>query len=171
MALTDRGLSRSLRLSAWPCWEHATARDVVWMEWTARNILQPVIDRWGPLTISSWKRWARSGCREARTGDHEDPATVDFVPDRARISDVHNWMGAHIVEASGTPLYGSLIDERDHIHVTRRGVGTRAGETEFLVEPVEGEYHALTIPHRISGAALATAVAVAIYAFTRRAPP
>lgn len=170
MAVADRELTRSLRLSDWPCWQKANPRDVVWMEWTARNILQPTIDRWGPVAISSWRWWRRSGCVEARTGDHADPATLDFVPQRARISDVHNWMGSHLVEASGRPLYGSLIYERDHIHVTRAGVGTRPGETEFLVEPVEGEYHALPIPRRITAALLATAALVAIYALTRRTP-
>lgn len=168
MAAVDRELTRSLRLRHWPCWERATPRDVVWMEWTARNILQPVIDRWGPITLTSWRYWARSGCREARTGDHEDPATIDFVPTRARVADVHGWMGAHLVEASGRPLYGSLIDERDHLHMTRAGVGTRTGETEFLVEPVEGEYHALTIPRRPTVALMAAAVVVALYALTRR---
>lgn len=168
MAVVDRQLTRSIRVSSWPCWQQATARDLTWMEWTARNILQPVVDRWGPVTVTSWKLWARSGCREARTGDHADPATLDFVPTRARIPDVHNWMGAHLVEANGRPLYGSLIDERDHIHVTRAGVGTRPGETEFLVEPTEGVYHAVPIPRRASAALVAAAVGVAIYALTRR---
>lgn len=168
MPVTDRQLTPSLRVRHWPCWQKATTRDLVWMEWAARNILQPTIDRWGPLKISSWRWWARSGCVEARTGDHADPGTVDFVPDQARISDVHNWMGGHLVESSGRPLYGSLIDERDHIHVTRAGVGTRPGETEFLVEPAEGVYRALTIPRRPTAALVAAAVAVAVYALTRR---
>lgn len=166
--MTDRQLTTDLRLSSWPCWKHATKRDVVWMEWTARNVLQPVINRWGPITITSWRYWFRSGCEEARTGDHEHPATVDFVPTRARVSDVHRWMGAYIVHADGRPLFGSLIDERDHVHVTAAGVGTRTGETEFLVEPTEGTYSAISIPGRPTAAVLGVAVAVALYALTRR---
>ena len=138
------------------------------MEWTARNILQPIINRWGPVTITSWRWWVRSGCVEERTGDHEDPGTIDFVPMRARVSDVHNWMGAQLVEPNGRPLYGSLIDERDHIHLTRPGVGTALDVPEFLVEPVEGEYHELPIPRRATVALLAAGAAVALYALTRR---
>lgn len=159
--MRDIGLSPSLRLSSFPCWEQATAADAVYMRWLALNILQPVINQWGPITLTSWKWWFRSECREARTGDHSDAGTVDFVPRDASIEDVWRWMGANL-----RGRWGSLIHERDHIHVTRSGVGVRAGRDEFLREPVEGKYAAAA--PGLPTAGLAALMAAALFLATRR---
>lgn len=135
--MRDVALTPGLRLSSFPCWEKATASDAVYMRWVAVNVLQPVINRWGPLHLTSWKWWKSEGCNRARTGDHADAGTVDFVPAEASIEDVWQWMGANL-----RGRWGSLIHERDHIHVTRSGVGTRTGRDEFLREPIEGQYAA-----------------------------
>lgn len=157
--MNDLQLSRSLRLSAWPCWQRATADDLPALRWTAENILQPTVDRWGPLYLTSWRYWRSSGCIDARTGDHADAGTVDFVPASASVEDVWRWMGANL-----KGRYGSLIEERDHIHVTRPGVGVEPGRFEFLREPVEGVYRA-EVPGA-STLAKAAAVAAAVYVLT-----
>ncbi len=159
--MTDARLSPSLRLSSFPCWEKATAADAVKMRWLAVNVLQPVIDRWGPVTLTSWKWWFNSGCKSARTGDHGDAGTVDFVPTGASIEDVWRWMGANL-----RGRWGSLIHERDHIHVTRWGVGTKTGADEFLREPVEGQY-ASAMPG-IPTMGLAALLAGSVFLATRR---
>lgn len=151
--MTDAQLSPGFRLSSFPCWQRATAPDVVVMRWVAQRVLQPTANRWGRLTITSWTAWARTDCTEARTGDHADPGTVDFVPRLAPIEDVWRWMGANL-----KGRYGSLIFERDHIHYTRPNVGVRTGQTEFLYEPVEGVYRA-EVPGMSSLAVGALAVA------------
>lgn len=133
--MNDAQISRSFRLSSAPCWERATAADALAFRWTAINILQPTADRWGPLAITSWTHWTRDNCRDPRTGDHEDGGTLDFVPRRASVGDVWRWMGANL-----RGRYGSLINERDHIHVTRPGIGVKPGQSEFLHEPTEGVY-------------------------------
>jgi hypothetical protein len=77
-------------------------------------------------------------------------------------------MGAHIRDGMGAPLFGSLIMERDHIHYTPPGIGTPAGQTEFLQEPTEGTYEELQLPRPAwtwQGAALTIAGAVALYFF------
>jgi len=145
--MTDRQLTRSLRLSSWPCWKRATPKDLEWIEWAARNIWQPVIDRWGPLTISSWKYWASSGCVQARTGAHEHAGTADVVT-TADMRQVHRWMAENIRDSDGYPLWGELIYERNHIHYTSPGVGTR-GKPELFDEPTEGRYVPVPFAARI----------------------
>lgn len=136
----DAQLSTDFRLSSAPCWDRATVADALAFRWTALNILQPTADRWGPLAITSWRHWTRDNCRDARTGDHGDGGTVDFVPRRASIARVANWMAANL-----RGRYGSLINERDHIHVTRPGIGVRPGTSEYLNEPTEGVYVAASV--------------------------
>ena len=138
--IDDAQLSRSIRLSSFPGWELATAADALKARWTALNILQPTIDRWGPIRLTSWRRWSRDNWRDLRTGDHADGGTVDFVPRRASVPRVWNWMGANL-----RGKYGSLINERDHIHVTRPGIGVKPGTSEFLHEPTEGVYHEASV--------------------------
>lgn len=157
---TDVQLSPDIRLSSFPCWERATAAEALAARWTARNILQPVIDRWGPIHISSWTRWRADGCARARTGDHADGGTVDFVPVHADVATVWRWMGPNLAGR-----YGSLINERDHIHVTRPGVGVAPGAVEFLNEPTEGVY----IPARLGlpTPVLAALLGLALYLWGR----
>ena len=160
--MRDAVLTPSLRLSSFPCWQKATAADAVYMRWLAVNLLQPVIDRWGPIVLTSWKWWFRSGCNDPRTGDHADAGTVDFVPQRASVEDVWQWMGANL-----RGRWGSLIHERDHIHVTRPGVGVRPGQEEFLREPVEGRY-AAAMPGIPTMGLAALIAAVSLFLATRR---
>ncbi len=141
---TDTQLSRHFRLSSFPCWELATPADALNLRWTVLNLLQPTADRWGPLTVTSWRRWTRNDCADLRTGDHADAGTVDFVPQRATVEQVWNWMGGEL-----RGKYGSLINERDHIHVTRPGVGVAPGTSEFLYEPTEGVYVASPLPGKL----------------------
>ncbi len=65
---------------------------------------------------------------------------MDFVPRRAGVTQVWRWMGANL-----RGMYGSLINERDHIHVTRPGIGVAPGQAEFLNEPTEGVYEPATV--------------------------
>lgn len=133
--MTDAQLSPSFRLSSFPCWELATAAQALMLRSTVLGILQPVVDAWGPITVTSWNRWTRNDCRDLRTGDHADAGTVDFAPRRASVARVWSWMGANL-----RGRFGSLINERDHIHVTRPGIGVKPGTSEFLYEPSEGVY-------------------------------
>lgn len=158
--MTDAQLSPDFRLSSAPCWERATVADALAFRWTAINILQPTADAWGPLQITSWRHWTKDNCREARTGDHADGGTVDFVPRRATVSRVASWMAANL-----RGRYGSLINERDHIHVTRPGIGVAPGVSEYLHEPTEGVYvPASSAPPALIMAALTVA---GLYAVSR----
>ena len=144
--IPDRQLTRDLRLSDWPCaLERGTEADARVIAWTAANVWQPVITALGPVSFTSWRYWVSSGCRTARTGDHSDPGTVDVVGRHVRSGDLHRWMGEHLRDAGGGPLWGSLIDERDHVHYTRPGVG-HSGAPEYLVEPREGSYVSVALP-------------------------
>lgn len=129
---TDRQLSRDFWLHEFPCWQEATEADVARLSETVSLILQPVRRQFGAVVPTSWKWW-RGGCTP-RTGAHGDAGTVDFVTPDADLREVFNWMAVNIV---ATGSVGELIFERDHIHVTRWGVG---GKGQVLVEPVEGEY-------------------------------
>lgn len=136
---TDRQLSRHFWLHEFPGWEQATEEEVERLRSTViEPILQPTRDRWGVIWPSSWTHW-RSGRR--RTGAHADGGAVDFVPRDAPIPVVHAWMAANLRDR-----IGELIDERDHIHVTRWGLG---GRGQVLVEPTEGEYEAATAASRL----------------------
>lgn len=126
--MQDRQLSSDFRLSEFPGWDapQVTEADVSTLQWTVDNILQPTRDQWGPLRVTSWL-WLPGvpGARqELGGGAHADPGTVDFVPEAAPVSTVHRWMGS---ELDG--LYGELLDEQTHIHVSRWGVG---GTNKFL---------------------------------------
>lgn len=130
---TDRKLARDFWLHEFPCWEVATEADVARLQETVDLILQPVRREFdSKLVPSSWKWW-RGGCTP-RSGAHGDAGTVDFVMPEEDLREVFDWMAVHLV-SNGT--IGELIYERDHIHVTRWGVG---GRGQVLVEPVEGEY-------------------------------
>lgn len=115
---TDRQLGPNFWLHEFPCWELATDAEVALLQEAVRDRLQPARTRWGRIQPTSWTRW-RTGC-VPRTGAHADAGTVDFVPLDAPIPEVHAWMAAN------TP-YGELIDEFDHIHATRPGVGDPHG--------------------------------------------
>ena len=147
--IPDRQLTRSLWLHSWPCaLEKATEADARVLAWAATNVWQPVIDHLGPVVFTSWRYWVSSGCQVARTGDHEDPGTVDAVARNASSGELHDWIGRNLRDASGAPLWGSLINERDHVHYTRPGVGTHGG-AEYLYEPTEGTYVAVALPEWI----------------------
>lgn len=122
----DRTLSPNLRLSDFPGWASASEADAEGARRAAVAFLEPIIRRWGPLTITSW-------LRESGSGAHEDPETVDFVPLEADVGEVHRWAAR---ELAGQ--YGELLHEMrrpwqssDHIHRTRWGVG---GHGEALRE-------------------------------------
>lgn len=111
-------------------WEQATEAQVAVLELEAvRTFLQPIRDQWGRIDPSSWLRWS-SGV--LRTGAHADPGTVDFVPAGAPIPQVFQW-----IQGQGLP-YGTLIDERDHIHRTRPGA--QGAYQKAYVEGAEGSY-------------------------------
>lgn len=130
----DRKLAEGIWLHEFPGAEAATEEQVAGLRWTVDNILTPARQRWGPLKITSWLVLP-GGRKELGGGGHKDPGTVDFVPLEAPIPSVHRWMGFAL-----RGLYGELIDERTHIHVTRPGIG---GSGELLVEYAEGRYAAV----------------------------
>lgn len=111
----------------------------------ATNIWQPVIDRFGRVYFTSWRYWVSSGCQEARTGDHSHAGTVDAVAASASSGELHRWIGENLRDAAGNPLWGSLIDERNHVHLTAPGVGT-SGAPEYLYEPTERTYVNVALP-------------------------
>lgn len=167
--MIDRQLTRSLRLSSWPCWQRATPDEVKWIEWAARNVWQPVIDRWGPLKISSWRYWVDSGCVQPRVGAHEHAGTADVVLS-GDMQEVHRWMSQNIRDAEGFPMWGELIYERDHIHYTAPGVGTR-GRPELFDEPTEGRYVPVPFEARIfpaTGLGVIAAIGILLAIFARR---
>lgn len=124
-----------LRLSDFPCWWIATPGQVAEAEATARRVVDPAWAQFGPLVVTSWMWW-QDGCRP-RTGAHSDPGTLDLVPLRAPVGQVARWIAAALPAS-----YGTIIDERDHIHVTRPGFQGRTGYA--LYEPEEGVYVPMT---------------------------
>ena len=125
----DRQLSANFWLHEFPCYEHATEADVAFLQETVDQRLQPTRDRFGRIVPTSW-RWWRRHCTP-REGAHGDPGTVDIVPLDAPIPEVHRWMAAHVP-------YGEVIDEFDHIHITRPGVGDPHGPEALVGDRASG---------------------------------
>lgn len=133
--VADKPLSAYVRLSDLPCWWEASGVQVQAAEGTVRRIIDPAWRAFGPMVVTSWMWW-QDGCRP-RTGAHSDPGTLDFVPLRASVGQVARWIAASLPTS-----YGTIIDERDHIHVTRPGYRGKVGEA--LYEPTEGTYVPMT---------------------------
>ena len=131
----DRALSSTgwFWLREFPGWEKIPSGDIRIrkLETLVEQVLDPTRERWGPLDISSWTYWSDG---TARTGAHADGGAADFVPRHADVPAVAYWMAT----ALPTSSYGKIIDERDHIHVTRSGLQGATGQ--YFIEPLDGEY-------------------------------
>lgn len=162
---SDEQFSVNFWFREFPGWELASDAQKEKAREIARFILQPTRRKFGVLRITSWLRQGSAA--------HGDGGAVDFVavdeierqwqalplqereaaPNTARRKAeelahlrVKDWMATHLVPAR---IIGELIAERDHVHVTRWGVG---GYGEVWEEPVEGSFS--------PGAALGPAVAL-----------
>lgn len=159
---TDRRLGSYFWLHEFPCWLHASESDIETLRRQVVRIADPTRREWGQLTPTSWKWW-RDGCRP-RSGAHADAGTFDFQAtgrirelggnpyvswdqaeerERAIREQAHREVGRWMATYLPSDYYGQIIDERNHIHVTRPGVGGREGQSPTgmaLREPREGEY-------------------------------
>ena len=136
-------------------------------QYFASNILQPARSQFGwPLKITSFVRSSDT------SSAHVDGSAVDFQPCRAcpnppdatefarRLEILFTWLAQH--KASE---FGTLIHERNHLHVTRPGAQGRTGVV--LREPTEGEYVLADIPPIVLGGGVAL-LGLALWAFTRK---
>lgn len=155
--MADVALSRSFRLSEFPGWQRASPAEVATLQRTVSSILEPTRARWGRIVPTSWMWW-RSG--QPRTGAHADPGSVDFVTLDAPLLEVWEWMRLNLLPLG---VIGELGYERDHIHVTRWGVG---GYGEAWTEPREGTYD-LVEASPWDGLLLAAAGGVAVVALLK----
>lgn len=120
MAGADVLLTRDVRLSDAPCWELAAPEDAAKLQATAVNVIQPLVNQFGSVVITSWKRW-RDGC-ELRSGAHQEGGTVDLVvPNRTR--EAWEWGNTHLMPAGyiGRWIYEPATPTQGpHIHASPR---------------------------------------------------
>lgn len=124
-------------------WQAASSRqltgdEVAWAWWWTTYVLGPARRVFGPLLVTSFERGVNPNTGATETGGHstEDAGgyAVDFAPlaDGVTTREVRDWLAAHKLE-----YLGELIDERDHVHMTVRGVG---GFGEVWNEVTEGDF-------------------------------
>lgn len=106
-----------------------TESDLPALNYFANQILQPIRRVWGPIRITSFVRPDDIGKA------HENGGAVDFVPESASIETVFQW-----IAVNQPAVFGRVIQERTHIHITRPGPEPWAGYGVVLREPVEGTY-------------------------------
>jgi hypothetical protein len=150
---SDRQFSVNFWFHEFKGWETATPAQRDKAEELARFVLQPIRRKFGRLIITSW---LRPGSKNHGDGDAVDFVAWDEIerqlesipaerraqaPDTARKQAeeaahlvVKDWAATYIVPSR---VIGELIAERNHVHITRWGVG---GHGEVLEEPVEGTY-------------------------------
>lgn len=161
----DRELTAHFWLHEFPVWWLATPYQVAELRGQLTRFWEPLRAHTGALTPTSWMYWS-SGAQRVR--GHSHPGTLDMVPSRAiayfqqaedqarlgnvaaaevhrragesMVSDAHRWAADRL-----KGMFGELIDERDHLHVTAPGIG---GAGEVLHEPREGVYHAGLMPEK-----------------------
>jgi len=119
--MIDTQLSSKFWLHEFPCWQGATPEEVEKLRETVTRVLQPIRNKFGKVTPTSWMWWS-SGCTP-RTGAHAGGGTVDFVTPDADLWEVFQW-GATYLLPSG--YIGRWIYEPDtpqqgeHIHMAPR---------------------------------------------------
>lgn len=96
MAQRDRRLSANFWLHEFTGWQDATDAQVRRLEETASRVLQPIRNKFGKVTPTSWVSW-RSGA--PRTGSHAFGGTVDFVVDGGRTREAFEWGARYLVPA------------------------------------------------------------------------
>lgn len=106
-----------------------TDADLPALTYFANQILQPIRRVWGPLRITSFIRPEDVGKA------HESGGAVDFVPVDADLETVFQW-----IAVNQPAVFGRVIQERTHIHITRPGPEPWAGTGVVLREPTEGTY-------------------------------
>lgn len=113
----------------------------MYAQWFATHILQPLRDQFGwPIKITSFVRSRDVG------KPHEQGNALDFQPCKncpavaqdpgefaRRLEAMFVWLAQY-----KSVEFGTLIDERTHLHVTRPGFQSRTGYV--LREPTEGNY-------------------------------
>lgn len=146
-----------------------TEADLPALQQLVNQVLQPARRVWGPIRITSYIRTGDNAI--GRGGSHVDGGAVDFVPVNASINDVFSWIAINLPTA-----FGRVINERDHIHITRPGPENWAGSGVVLYEPVEGQYEFASVaPFVVASAvpltpvtiAIALIIAVALYLITK----
>lgn len=130
MANLDRRLSLDFSLSEFRGWETATPAQIDQLQRVVNLVLQPARRRFGPIIPTSWIKWS-SGI--PRTGPHATGGAVDFVARDATVDQVFAYVRDTLPSS-----FGTLIHERDHVHVTAPGVQGRFGMV--LLEPEEGVF-------------------------------
>lgn len=100
----------------------------------ATLILQPARDELGRIRITSYVRTGAA----VGAGPHADGSAVDVQPLDASVETLFRWY----VERRG--LFGELIQERDHVHLTLPGTAGDYGQV--LRETREGTFVPATAP-------------------------
>lgn len=115
-----------------------TEADIPTLQYLVNQILQPLRRVWGPIRVTSYIR--TGDIAAGRGGAHVNGGAVDFVPVNATIDEVFTWAAINLPS-----VFGRIINERDHIHVTRPGGENWAGYGVVLYEPTEGNYVLATV--------------------------
>lgn len=108
-------------------WDQADAVRVARARQLVRDFLCPARAALGPITVTSWYTWSSGRPRDEV---HGQGAAIDLVPERGTVQRAYEWIRDHTV-------YGEVIQERTHVHVTLPGFG---GSMSALLEPREGVY-------------------------------
>lgn len=137
-------------------------------QYFAGVILQPLRREFGwPIKLTSF-------VRAQDTGDvHENGDGLDFQPCRncpeppdatefaRRLETMFQWLAKYKAAE-----FGTLIDERNHLHITRPGSQGRVGYV--LREPTEGSYVLANIAPVLAGSAGLVLAGVALWALSRK---
>jgi hypothetical protein len=115
-----------------------TAEEIRWAWWWTTYVLGPARRQLGPLLVTSYERNTHPHHGGPELGGHSTENAggyaLDVVPlaEGVTVRQLRDWLATHRIE-----YLGELIDERDHVHMTVRGVG---GWGEVWNEPTEGTY-------------------------------
>lgn len=125
-------------------WEHADAVRVARAQSLVMDVLCPARRVLGPVRVSRGG-WYFSTFGGPREGVHDSGAAADVVPEAVPVGELYAWL-------RDRTLYGEVIHERDHVHVTLPGFG---GNMQALIEVREGVFRADPEAAPLSNAALA----------------
>ena len=178
MAQRDRRLSADFWLHEFTGWQDATDAQVRRLEETVSRVLQPLRNRFGKVTPTSWVSW-RSGA--PRTGSHAFGGTVDFVVDGGRTREAFEWGARYLVPAG---YIGRWIYEPDrsaaeghpqgeHIHMAPVvDMVDHAGDPriQVLEELDEGNFVFYRVAAAATGVGLLVAGVVGFFLLARNRP-
>lgn len=113
-----------------------TGTEIRWAWWWATYVLMPARRALGAILITSYERASNpdTGIREdgAHAASNDGGWALDLVPLETETVALKDWLATHRIE-----YLGELLDERDHVHLTVRGVG---GVGQVLTQLEDGSW-------------------------------